>query len=243
MDDLSEEDKLTVYRARKVQKFLSQPFTVAEVFTGMQGRFVTLEETISGFEAILSGKGDLFPEQAFYMVGGFTEVESKAKDLLKQSPSSSDKKKEEKKDEKKEEEEDKGDQFDQLRELINTAADRVITAMKKRGADPNKITHYETMFNQWNEKYPEYVQQFTGGRPLISVEENLGKYLQDNYKPGTGLLTEDTKNSLATLDVQLIPPRLQPMEHAMEEAGIHLEPVQPSELEKAELDAYNASRA
>merc|ERR1712232_213047 len=68
MDDLSEEDKLTVFRARKVQKFLSQPFTVAEIFTGMEGRFVSLEDNLSGFEAILAGEGDKFPENAFYML-------------------------------------------------------------------------------------------------------------------------------------------------------------------------------
>merc|ERR1711935_154455 len=74
MDDLSEEDKLTVFRARKVQKFLSQPFTVAEIFTGMEGRFVSLEDNLSGFEAILAGEGDKLPENAFYMVGDFEEV-------------------------------------------------------------------------------------------------------------------------------------------------------------------------
>merc|ERR1712125_288895 len=73
MDDLSEEDKLTVFRARKVQKFLSQPFTVAEIFTGMEGRFVSLEDNLSGFEAILAGEGDKLPENAFYMVGDFEE--------------------------------------------------------------------------------------------------------------------------------------------------------------------------
>ena len=244
MDDLSEEDKLTVYRARKVQKFLSQPFTVAEVFTGMQGRFVSLEETISGFEAILTGKGDLYPEQAFYMVGGFAEVESKAKEILKQSAAPSSKK-EEKKEEKKDDSASTkaSDPFDQLRELVNSVSERVITAMKKRGADAKKIAHYEALFKDWNEKYPQHVQNFTGGRPLLSIDIPLSKYVQDSYKPGAGVLTEEAKTNLGNLDVQLVPPRLQPMEHAMEEAGIHLEPIQPSELEKAELAAYEASRA
>merc|ERR1712098_671525 len=83
MDDLSEEDKLTVFRARKVQKFLSQPFTVAEIFTGMEGRFVSLEDNLSGFEAILAGEGDKLPENAFYMVGDFEEVKRKAKEIAK----------------------------------------------------------------------------------------------------------------------------------------------------------------
>ncbi len=74
MEELSEDDKLTVMRARKVQKFLSQPFHVAEVFTGNPGKYVTLEETIRGFEEILEGKHDDKPEQSFYMKGGIEEV-------------------------------------------------------------------------------------------------------------------------------------------------------------------------
>merc|ERR1719444_561261 len=78
MDELSEEDKLTVARARKVQRFLSQPFHVAEVFTGRGGRFVQLEDTIKGFQEILSGKLDHLPEGAFYMVGSIEEVKETA---------------------------------------------------------------------------------------------------------------------------------------------------------------------
>lgn len=69
MDELSEDDKLTVSRARKIQKFLSQPFFMSEVFTGRKGKFVELPETIDGFEALLHGKGDDYPEAAFYMQG------------------------------------------------------------------------------------------------------------------------------------------------------------------------------
>lgn len=78
MDELSEDDKLTVSRARKIQRFLSQPFFVAEVFTGFPGRYVPLSETIRGFKEILSGKHDEIPEQAFYMVGTIDEVLEKA---------------------------------------------------------------------------------------------------------------------------------------------------------------------
>lgn len=78
MDELSEEDKMTVSRARKIQKFLSQPFQVAEVFTGMAGKFVPLKETIKGFKAILNGEYDNLPENAFYMVGPIEEVSEKA---------------------------------------------------------------------------------------------------------------------------------------------------------------------
>ncbi len=81
MDELSEEDKLTVARARKIQKFLSQPFHVAEVFTGTPGVFVKLEDTIKGFKGILEGKYDNIPEQAFYMVGTIEDVLEKAKKM------------------------------------------------------------------------------------------------------------------------------------------------------------------
>lgn len=78
MDELSEEDKAIVARARKIQKFLSQPFHVAEVFTGLQGKFVSLADTISGFDAIISGSCDHLPEAAFYMVGTINDVYEKA---------------------------------------------------------------------------------------------------------------------------------------------------------------------
>jgi len=79
MDELSEEDKLTVVRARKIQKFFSQPFFVAEVFTGSPGKYVSLKDTIRGFKAILEGEYDHIPEQAFYMVGGIEEAVENAK--------------------------------------------------------------------------------------------------------------------------------------------------------------------
>jgi F-type H+-transporting ATPase subunit beta len=81
MDELSEEDKATVSRARKVEKFFSQPFHVAEVFTGSPGKYVSLKETIRGFKTILDGGADHLPEQAFYMVGGIDEVFAKAKEM------------------------------------------------------------------------------------------------------------------------------------------------------------------
>lgn len=81
MDELSDEDKLVVNRARKVQKFLSQPFFVAEVFTGSPGKFVSLQQTISSFKGIIEGKYDDIPEQAFYMVGDIEEVISKSKEV------------------------------------------------------------------------------------------------------------------------------------------------------------------
>ncbi|OGI37386.1 MAG: F0F1 ATP synthase subunit beta [Candidatus Muproteobacteria bacterium RBG_16_64_10] len=79
LDELSPEDKLTVYRARKIQKFLSQPFFVAEVFTGSAGKYVSLKDTIRGFKGIVDGEYDSLPEQAFYMVGSIEEAVEKAK--------------------------------------------------------------------------------------------------------------------------------------------------------------------
>jgi F-type H+-transporting ATPase subunit beta len=81
MDELSEEDKLTVARARKIQRFLSQPFFVAEAFTGAPGRYVKLKDTIKGFKEIAEGKHDDLPEQAFYMVGTIEEAVEKANRL------------------------------------------------------------------------------------------------------------------------------------------------------------------
>ncbi len=81
MEELSDEDKLTVSRARKIQRFLSQPFFVAEVFTGSPGKYVPLSETLRGFREILDGKYDELPEGAFYMVGTIDEAVQKAKEM------------------------------------------------------------------------------------------------------------------------------------------------------------------
>ena len=81
LDELSDEDRLTVNRARKIQRFLSQPFFVAKVFTGLDGEFVPVEETVESFDAILKGELDDVPEQAFLNVGGVEQVLAKAKSL------------------------------------------------------------------------------------------------------------------------------------------------------------------
>ncbi len=85
MDELSEEDKLTVSRARKIQKFLSQPFHVAEVFTGISGKFVQLEDTVKSFKAVVDGEYDHLPESAFYMVGGIDEAIAKAEKMAQEA--------------------------------------------------------------------------------------------------------------------------------------------------------------
>ena len=89
MDELSEEDKLLVARARKIQKFLSQPFHVAEQFVGIPGKYVKLADSIEGFSTILSGELDTIPEQAFYMKGSIDEVVEDAKKLQKEEPGTS----------------------------------------------------------------------------------------------------------------------------------------------------------
>jgi F-type H+-transporting ATPase subunit beta len=81
MEELSDDDKRLVYRARKIQRFLSQPFSVAENFTGVKGIFVPVEETIKGFRAILDGEMDEYPEAAFFNVGTIEDVKEKAKTL------------------------------------------------------------------------------------------------------------------------------------------------------------------
>jgi F-type H+-transporting ATPase subunit beta len=81
MDELSEEDKQIVQRARKIQRFLSQPFAVAETFTGTPGKYVSLSDTVKGFKAIVAGEYDHLPEQAFYMVGSIEEAEEQGKSL------------------------------------------------------------------------------------------------------------------------------------------------------------------
>ena len=83
MEDLSDEDKTTVYRARKIQRFLSQPFFVAENFTGTPGRFVPVKETVAGFKAILDGEMDDYPEGAFFNVGNIEDVKKKAAEMAK----------------------------------------------------------------------------------------------------------------------------------------------------------------
>jgi len=85
MDELSPEDKLSVLRARKIQRFLSQPFHVAEVFTGIPGKFVQVEDTVRSFKAVVNGEYDHLPEAAFYMVGGIEEAVAKAEKLAQEA--------------------------------------------------------------------------------------------------------------------------------------------------------------
>jgi F-type H+-transporting ATPase subunit beta len=85
MDELSDEDKVIVQRARKIERFLSQPFNVAEQFTGIPGKFVPLVETVRSFKEVVEGKWDDLPEQAFFMVGGIEEAVAQAKQMTSRS--------------------------------------------------------------------------------------------------------------------------------------------------------------
>lgn len=141
MDELSEEDKQTVYRARKIQKFLSQPFFMSEVFTGMSGKFVSLEQTISGFKAILEGKYDHLPELAFYMVGDISEVEEKAKLIAKDSGSE---------DKKSEKSEAKEKTLDDVISEAKTIAEKLrkIEIERKMGTEEEINARWE----EWNKE-------------------------------------------------------------------------------------------
>jgi vacuolar-type H+-ATPase catalytic subunit A/Vma1 len=143
MDELSEEDRQVVYRARKIQKFLSQPFFVAEVFTGMQGKFVPLQENIQGFKDILEGKYDHLPEVAFYMVGPISEVETKAKGLA--SGAGTEQKKDDKKEVKKV---IKGDL--QPDELVNRSKNAVTKLTEKAQKKGTTETH-QAKWEKWNQ--------------------------------------------------------------------------------------------
>jgi len=150
MDELSEEDKATVYRARKIQKFLAQPFQVAEVFTGMTGKYVKLEETIASFKAILAGKYDHLPEPAFYMVGGVADVEAKAAQLASEGAT-----KKESNDKAKEAKDDKNAPVAKSRVL---SMDTLVTGVKKIAAAKKEadLKARPAQADQINKKYAEW---------------------------------------------------------------------------------------
>jgi len=228
MDDLSEEDKLTVYRARKVQKFLSQPFTVAEIFTGMEGRFVSLDDSLDGFEAILSGKGDNLPEQAFYMVGAFDEVERKAKEIARAMGQDT----EEDVDEDEEEEVIKEKEvvapmyyLNKLVGITETVAGDVLKTMKKKNASPEAIQKYQNILDDWKKELPTLLKQEEeelSRSESIETDETWDQVFKKYLPTDTVHVTEETKDKAANIDVQLIPARKQPMVAAMEAAGLTL---------------------
>jgi F-type H+-transporting ATPase subunit beta len=151
MDELSEEDKQTVYRARKIQKFLSQPFHVAEVFTGMLGKFVPLKETIQGFKDILEGKYDHLPEAAFYMVGPIEEVEAKAAKMAKELTGKDDTEKKE----------DKKKSSDTQKKVATTdeVVERALAWMNKvKGTEEYKDKNWDEWVAEINRNAEEHKQ-------------------------------------------------------------------------------------
>ena len=140
MDELSEEDKQVVFRARKIQRFLSQPFQVAEVFTGFEGKFVALKDTIAGFKGILEGKYDHFPEPAFYMTGDINEVEEQARKLAAQTSAKAEEKDAAKKSGKKV---ISGANEESIREMSEAAKALFESIKKKVDAKPAEIADAE----------------------------------------------------------------------------------------------------
>merc|ERR1711977_68369 len=229
MDDLSYEDKMTVFRARKVQKFLSQPFTVAEVFTGMEGRFVSLEDNLDGFEKILEGKGDDLPENAFYMVGGFAEVQSKAKSILQQLRAREEKQEEKKDNEEQQQEADPTSPevyLDRLVESTEESINQIIGLMRKKGSAQKKIDPSESVLAEWKKQLPEILKNEKAEiDSTISADDSYKEIRRRFVKtidPNQHECSIETKDRAAKIDIQLIPPRKQPLVEAMEKAGMSL---------------------
>merc|ERR1712000_454402 len=210
MDDLSYEDKMTVFRARKVQKFLSQPFSVAEVFTGMEG-FVSLEDNLDGFERILAGKGDDLPENAFYMVGGFAEVESKAKSILQQLRA-----REEKQEDKKEDKDEKVEvevdptspdvYLDRLVETTETSINEILALMRKKGSSQKKIDHSEGVLAEWKKNLDQFVKEEKAEIDSTISSEDTYKEIRRRYvktiDPTQHECSQETKDRAAKIDIQ-----------------------------------------
>jgi ATP synthase F1 beta subunit len=171
MDELSDDDKLTVFRARKIQRFLSQPFRVAEVFTGFSGRYVKLEDAIKGFKGILEGKYDHLPEQAFYMVGDIDEVVEKAERLSRQaaaqSSSGDDKKKKEVS------EEDKGFGPKQIKAIYKEAFRLADEIEKYESSEaPDKAADIKAHWDSWRSKVNE--------NQMLQAFEHISKWQAEN---------------------------------------------------------------
>merc|ERR1712130_986091 len=162
-----------------------------------EGRFVSLEDSLDGFEAILNGKGDTLPEQAFYMVGAFDEVERKAKEIAKAMGQDVEEEVEDNQGEEEVKEKEVVAPMYYLNKLVGiteTVAGDVLKTMKKKNASPEAIQKYQNILDEWK------------------------KYLPSD----TIHVTEETKDKAANIDVQLIPARKQPMVAAMEAAGLTL---------------------
>ncbi|GAM22242.1 hypothetical protein SAMD00019534_054170 [Acytostelium subglobosum LB1] len=158
MDDLSEEQKTTVFRARKIQRFLSQPFEVAEAFTNMKGALVPLKETIDSFKGILAGKYDHLPEAAFFMVGAIADVEEKAKVLLASAEGET--KKENKVNAAGES--TRESTRDKIRRLSDEAYNSKIAQMKKYGVDTKELEELKAEFEKTFDKEVAEIEKVLG---------------------------------------------------------------------------------
>ncbi|EGC38926.1 hypothetical protein DICPUDRAFT_52984 [Dictyostelium purpureum] len=153
MDDLSEDQKATVFRARKIQRFLSQPFEVAQAFTNMEGKYVKLEDSIKAFKGILEGKYDHLPEAAFYMVGGIEDVEAKAVKLMEQSNTDSGAKKTTTSTGAEVKEEALRDR---VKRLVDEAYNAKIAKLKEYGVS---TAHLEQLRQQYEQNFESEIQQ------------------------------------------------------------------------------------
>jgi ATP synthase F1 beta subunit len=157
MDELSEEDKLTVYRARKIQRFLSQPFHVAEVFTSFPGKFVSLPESIAGFRGILEGKYDDLPESAFFMVGPIEEVIEKAKKLATTTTTETTGEDKKKKKTSSVKIQLTAELYDKVVKKVSEAATQL--EAKEAAANPNKAGEIKSKWESWRNKIQEEQKQ------------------------------------------------------------------------------------
>jgi len=195
IEELSEEDKQTVYRARKIQKFLAQPFQVAEPFTGMQGKLVSLKDTIRSFKEILDGKHDYLPEAAFYMIGPIEEAITKAQQLA-----GKDDKKEEKKDDKKgAQQTNLGEtpplSFEQLMQVAKENYARIVKKDAKRSRAKITPLARDAEFKYDTTKYkdPKHVEEIWAKRwePMANEEYSvISKMIESENQAGGKMLPE-----------------------------------------------------
>jgi len=202
MDDLSADEKATVYRARKIQKFLSQPFEVAEVFTGMKGKYVALEKSIAGFKAILEGKADNFPELAFSMVGPLEEVEAKAQqsaaeDVGKKATATA-----EDPAKKKATVED----WDTVYRLAEEQAQRL---MKEELADASSeadASRIKSEHEAWAKQSKKEIEQLKNGSYDFGSDAELGVDFNRSASTGAEAAVETTATTTETAKPKTLPP-------------------------------------
>jgi len=194
----------------------------------MEGRFVSLEDSLDGFEAILTGKGDALPEQAFYMVGAFDEVQRKAKEIAKAMGQDVEEEVDDSNDVEEVKEKEVVAPMFYLNKLVGiteTIAGDVLKTMKKKNASPEAIQKYQTILEEWKKDLPRLMKQEEeelSRSESIETDETWDQIFKKYLPSDTIHVTEETKDKAANIDVQLIPARKQPMVAAMEAAGLTL---------------------